>query len=197
MKILNYGFNIMGLKFKAILEFLPLILFMIFYKFYTMKIAIIALIISTAFSLLMMKLKNIKIPQLTLVGYAIMLIFGALTVYTDDAFFIKIKPTIINIIFASILVFDRFRKYNNKLIFKAIPTLRALPFAKLNNFILFWAGYFIFCSILNEIVWRNFDEETWVYFKVFGFMIINVVFLIVNLFLLRSYFNDKDIKTRF
>lgn len=187
----------MSLHLKAILEFLPLVLFLITYKFYTMKAAVAVLLIASAISLLIMKYKKIKIPQLTLIGYGIMLVFGSLTIYMDDTFFIKIKPTIINIIFASILIIDRFRAATNKLVCKGVPMLRALPIAKLNSFILFWAAYFIFCALLNELVWRNFEEETWVYFKVFGLMLINMAFFTINFFLLRGYFDGKNVKTRF
>lgn len=197
MNILNYGFNIMSLHLKAILEFLPLVLFLITYKFYTMNAAIAVLLVTSLISLLIMKYKRIKIPQLTLLGYGVMALFGGLTIYMDDTFFIKIKPTIINLIFASILIVDRFRAQGKKLICKGIPILNALPFNKLNRLTVFWAGYFIFCALLNEIVWRNFDEETWVYFKVFGLMIINITFFTINFFLLRGYFDDKNIKTRF
>lgn len=181
----------MGVHLKAILEFLPLVVFLATYKIYAMNIAVPALLMASVVSLLIMKYKGIKIPKLTLLGYGVLMVFGGLTVYTDDTFFIKIKPTIINLIFATILLIDRFRSPNNKLVCRAIPQLKVVPSTKLNKLIIFWSIYFVFCAILNELVWRNFDEETWVYFKVFGLMGINLIFFVINFILLRGSLEGK------
>jgi intracellular septation protein len=165
-----------------------------------MKAAIIALLLISFISLLIMKYKKLKLSYITLLGYLVLLGFGSLTIYTDDTFFIKIKPTIINLLFASILLIDRFKEPSKKLICKAIPLLSEIPVAKLNKMIIFWSLYFAFCALLNELVWRNFDEEFWVYFKVFGLMGVNLVFFIINFILLRSNLEDnlngRNIKVR-
>lgn len=175
----------MGLK--AILEFLPLLIFLITYKMLNLKIAIIMLMISSVASLIILKLKNIQITHLMLATYAIMLIFGGLTLYTDDIYFIKIKPTIINLIFGTILLIDRFMFKRVRIISKIIPIFKSLEMSKLNKLTLIWGLYFLFCALLNEIVWRNFSEQTWVYFKVFGFALINILFSILNIIVLRNF----------
>ena len=41
-----------------------------------------------------------------------------------------------------------------------------------------WAIFFIFLALLNEAIWRNFSTDFWVQFKVFGMMVISIIFSI-------------------
>jgi intracellular septation protein len=50
-----------------------------------------------------------------------------------------------------------------------------------------WMGFFLFLAALNEIVWRNFSESTWVSFKVFGILVLSAVFAMSQVVALRSY----------
>ena len=123
-----------------------------------------------------------KIPWMPIVTGAFVLFFGGLTLLLQDPDFIKLKPTIINLVFASILLVGlKFNKIFLKIAFQAF---------KLDDFIwkkltLRWSFFFIFLATLNEIVWRNFTSDQWVFFKVWiifpmtiGFMILFVLPLI-------------------
>ncbi|TIU65814.1 MAG: septation protein A, partial [Mesorhizobium sp.] len=39
-----------------------------------------------------------------------------------------------------------------------------------------WGLFFLFLAVLNEVMWRNFSEATWLYFKVWGTIPITLLF---------------------
>ena len=85
------------------------------------------------------------------------------------------KPTIINIIFAIVLIFGRilFKKNFLEFFLKTAFSLDELGWNKLNDR---WAYFFIFLAILNELIWRTQPETTWVNFKVWGILPLTFIF---------------------
>ena len=95
---------------KSLLKFLtdfgPLVVFFYFYKSSgnNLIVAIPPLIISTLIAVIVVYLLDKKVPVVPLVGAVIISVFGFLTIYFNNAIFIYIKPTIINLLFALILI---------------------------------------------------------------------------------------------
>ena len=119
------------------------------------------------------------------VGAVIVLLFGGLTIYFDNEVFFKMKPTIINLLFAAIL-------YGGILINK--PLLKYLLGAALKLedvgwriLTLRWIGFFIALAVLNEIVWRTQSTDIWVNFKVFGILPITFIFTMTQFPLIKKY----------
>ena len=115
----------------------------------------------------------------------IILIFGGLSWYFKDPIFIKMKPTIINIIFASAILIGN---YINKPLFKYLLG-RSVKLEDQGWFELGkrWAYFFIFLAVLNEIIWRNFSEDLWVNFKVFGILILTFIFSISQFPIIKKF----------
>ena len=141
----------------------------------------VATVIAVLFSYILEK----KIPIMPTVGAAIVLLFGGLTIYFDNDVFFKMKPTIINVLFAVIL-------YGGILINK--PLLKyllgaALKLEETGWKILTqrWIGFFIALAILNEIVWRTQSTDVWVNFKVFGILPITFIFTMMQFPLIKKY----------
>ena len=110
-----------------------------------------------------------------LISLVIIGLFGGLTLYFNDPIFIKLKPTILNGIFASILFISaRQKKPLLKLFLSHSVTLTDSNWIKLSYR---FAGFFCMVAILNEWVWRHYSESFWVNFKVFGIIGLTVVFL--------------------
>ena len=137
--------------------------------------AIPPLIIATLIAVIGVYLLEKKIPFIPLVGGIIISVFGGLTLYFDNPVFIYMKPTIVNIIFAAILIFGKifFDKNFLKFFLKTAFQLDDTGWNKLNSR---WAIFFIFLALLNEIVWRTQPEATWVNFKVWGILPITFIF---------------------
>jgi len=113
------------------------------------------------------------------------LVFGGLTLYLQNDTFIKMKPTIVNLIFASILLGGLvFGKSLLAYIFDSAFKLDDAGWKKLT---LRWGLFFVFLAILNEIVWRNFSTDFWVTFKVWGTMPISMAFMMAQLPLLKAH----------
>jgi intracellular septation protein len=115
-----------------------------------------------------------KLPVMPLVTAAFVLVFGGLTLWLADDLFIKLKPTIINLLFAAILFFGII---TNRLLIKLVLE-GALQMTDKGWRLITWAwiGFFIFLAAVNEIVWRNASTDFWVSFKVFGVMPMTIAF---------------------
>lgn len=125
------------------------------------------------------------IATMPLVTGVFVLVFGALTLYLNDDLFIKVKPTLVNGLFAAILFSGLFfGKSLLKIVFDGTFRLTTEGWRKLTWR---WAFFFVFLAILNEIIWRNFSTDFWVSFKVFGNMPITMVFAVAQVGLLQKY----------
>ncbi|MDC0409050.1 septation protein A [Pelagibacteraceae bacterium] len=173
---------------KFITDFGPLLIFFtIYYKSgNNLSTAIPPLIISTLIAVAIMYLVEKKIPYVPLIGAIVISLFGGLTLYFDNPIFIYMKPTIVNIIFAGILIVSNiyFNKNFLKLFLQTAFQLNDEGWKKLN---FRWAYFFIFLAILNEFVWRTQPETTWVNFKVWGMLPITIIFTAMQLPLINKY----------
>ena len=173
---------------KFITDFGPLLIFFtIYYKSgNSLTAAIPPLIISTLVAVAIMYFVEKKIPFVPLIGAVVISLFGGLTLYFNNPIFIYMKPTIVNVIFAAILIISKtyFSKNFLKLFLQTAFQLNEEGWNKLN---FRWAYFFIFLAILNEIVWRTQPETTWVNFKVWGMLPITIIFTAMQLPLIKKY----------
>lgn len=170
---------------KFIADFGPLLIFFIFYKKYGMNQAILPLIIATFISVVVFFWIEKKIPYLPLISALFVGVFGGLTIIFDNKVFFYMKPTIINLIFAVILIVGKiFEKSFLKLMLESNISLADEGWNILTNR---WIIFFIFLALLNELVWRLFGEDLWVKFKVFGILPITFVFLILQVKLIQKF----------
>jgi intracellular septation protein len=114
------------------------------------------------------------LPIMPIVTAVVVLIFGGLTLLLQDEHFIKLKPTIVNLLFAAALFAGLLmNKPLLKIVLDAVFDLTDEGWRKLT---LRWALFFLFLAALNEVVWRGFSTDTWVSFKVFGVMPLTFIF---------------------
>ena len=88
---------------KFALDFGPLLVFFVTYKFAGLMAATAAIMAATLVSLLAQYLLERKLAAAPLLTALVVGVFGGLTLALDDATFVKLKPTIINVLFAIIL----------------------------------------------------------------------------------------------
>jgi len=161
----------------ALLEYLPLIIFFIFYKFADLYWATGSLIVTSALQILYYVYKKQPIPKRNWIFFGLIAVFGGLTIFFHDDAFIKWKVTIINGIFAIALIVSK-QLFNKNLIKEMMGEALPLPENIWTRLNLAWATFFISCAILNIYIAYNFSQETWVNFKVFGLMGLTFVFAI-------------------
>ena len=177
---------------KQLFEFFPLIVFfVVYYKSdKDLYLSITAVIIATLISLVALYIKERKISTMMLVSTVILIVFGGLSIFLKNDIFFKIKPTIINALFAIILIGSTFfNKPVLKMLLNSSMKLTDQGWSLMNKL---WSGFFIFLALLNEIVWRTQTTDVWVNFKVFGIMGITIVFTIIQIPLLKKHFIDLD-----
>tara|TARA_B100000686_G_C16607797_1_gene872152 strand:+ start:526 stop:1065 length:540 start_codon:yes stop_codon:yes gene_type:complete len=170
---------------KIFIDIGPLAVFFIFYVRGDLKSAILPFMIATIIAVLFSYIIEKKIPIMPTVGAFIILVFGGLSIYFDNEVFFKMKPTIINLLFALIL-------YGGILADKLLLKYLLGNALKLQNegwLILTrrWVSFFIALAILNEIIWRTQSTDIWVNFKVFGILPITFLFTLSQFRILKKY----------
>lgn len=171
---------------KLILEMGPLVAFFGLNSQYGIMTATAGFMIATAISLVLSKLLMKKIPTMPLVSGVVVLVFGGLTLYLDDDLFIKLKPTITNVLFGSILLtaFWGFKKPLLKIVMGDTMPINDEGWGILS---VRWGLFFLFLAVLNEVIWRNFSTDFWVAFKVWGVMPITLTFAICQIPIMTRY----------
>jgi intracellular septation protein len=125
------------------------------------------------------------LPIMPLVTAIIVVVFGTLTIVLHDELFIKVKPTIIYVLFGGILLGGlAFGKSLLGVVFDSVFHLTEEGWRKLT---LRWALFFFGLAVLNEIVWRTQSTDVWVSFKVFGVMPLTFIFAALQYPLLTRY----------
>ena len=174
------------IKFAA--DFGPLLIFFIIYfsNENDLKLAIPPFIVATLIALVVVYFLEKKIPMVPLVSGILITFFGGLTLYFDNKVFFYMKPTIINILFASVWFFGKYftQKPLLKVFFQNAFDLEDDGWKKLNYR---WIGFFIFIALLNEAVWRTQSEAFWVNFKVWGLLPISFLFAVSQVPLINKY----------
>ena len=173
---------------KFVADFGPLLVFFIIYfnNENNLKIAIPPFIIATLVSLIVIYLLEKRIPMVPLASGILITLFGGLTLYFDNKIFFYMKPTIINLLFAGVLFFGKYftEKPLLKIFFQNSFDLEAIGWKYLTQR---WIYFFIFLALLNEVIWRTQTEVFWVNFKVWGLLIISLVFAASQITIINKY----------
>lgn len=163
----------------------PLLVFFVVFAAWGILAAAAAYAGATLLSLAIGWYLRRRLPVLPLVSAGLVTLFAGLTIALDDALFIKIKPTVTNGFFAAAIGIGWLFGF------------RLLPRILAPNLVLDSAGerlltlrvtlYLAALAAANEVVWRSVSLETWVLFKVFVLVALNLLFGWSQLALLRRH----------
>jgi len=175
---------------KLTIDLGPIMLFALAYWKFGLFYATGTLMAASVISLIASKLLLRRIEIMPAVTAAIVLVFGGLTLWLQDSAFIKMKPTIVYLIFAAILFVGLATRRNFlSHLFGQIFNLTNEGWRLLT---IRWACFFVALAIANELIWRNFSEQVWIYTKVFGFTGITMIFAILQIGLLKRFEAKSD-----
>ncbi len=185
---------------KLVLELGPLVLFFVFNArgerlmaafpalaafrepiFLATAVFMVAIVVALTASWLLTR----RLAIMPVVTGIVVLVFGGLTLILHDDLFIKLKPTIVNLLFAGVLLGGlAFGKSLLGYVFDEAFRLTAEGWRILT---LRWGLFFLVLAALNEFVWRNFSTDTWVAFKVWGVMPITIAFTLTQMPLIQRH----------
>ncbi len=175
---------------KLLFELGPIIAFFATYKLSNFILATSIMIGVTVFCLVTSYFLDKKISLPLLISGAILIFLGITTIYSSDPKYMKMKPTIVYVVFGTSLLLDSYRKkrYLKNILGDSLP-LKDIAWEVLA----FRSGcYFFGMAVLNEIVWRTQTENFWVNFKVFGMTPITLLFLATQIpFVKNNFIKDK------
>ncbi len=159
-------------------------------------LATFAAIVATLLQVAWVKLRHGKVGGMLWLSFCLIVVFGSLTLYFQNANFIKWKPTILYwLMGASLLVSNAFLKKNY--IKTMMAELISAPETIWNKLNLAWVIFFTLMGFLNLYIAFNFSTDTWASFKLFGTSGIMFVFMIAQTMLLKNYLiepNDESKK---
>jgi len=168
---------------KLAIELAPLAIFFLVNWKFGIFYATGVFMLATAAALAVAWVRLRKVAVMPLVTGAFVLVFGGLTLYLHNDTFIKLKPTLVNLLFAAILFYGLLA---NKPLLKIVLG-EAISLSEEGWRLLTWrwAGFFVVLAALNELVWRTLSTDTWVSFKLFGIMPLTLLFGIAQIGLIR------------
>jgi intracellular septation protein len=161
---------------KTILDFAPLALFFVAYKFAGLYAATATVIVACIASLGVGWWFDRKISPVPLFTAVIVAVLGGLTLYLQNATFIKMKPTIVYALLGFCLIGG---ELSDKSVMKHIlGTTVRMDAAGCRGMAMRFGGFFLVMAAINELIWRNYSENFWVNYHTFGAMALTVLFAV-------------------
>lgn len=178
---------------RPVIEFFPILLFFVVYKFYDIYTATSALIAATLVQMLLFWMMYRKIESMQWITLVLVIIFGGATLYLRDEQFIKWKLTIIEWLFGSAFLFTQFvgEKTFVERIFGAHLELPGALWKRLN---LSWAAFFYSVGAINIYVMKHYDTDDWVHFKTFGVPGLMIAFTVIQMAFIYKHIPDQENK---
>jgi intracellular septation protein len=178
---------------KLLVDFLPIVLFFIAYKFgggeytfdgqtYDLKgiyVATAVMIVATIIQVSYNWLAHRKVEKSHLITLVLVVVLGGLTLWLQNPDFIKWKPTAVNWLFAGVFI-GAYLFTDKTLLERMMAEHIQLPNKIWGRLNIAWILFFIISGLLNLYVAFNFDEDTWVDFKLFGMLGLTLVFIVLQ-----------------
>lgn len=175
---------------RFLIDFFPLVLFFAAYKYQDIYLATGVLMAATVLQTALIYGIDRRLQTLQKVTLMLVLVFGALTLGLHDERFIKWKPTVLYTSMAVALAAAQWIWKKNFLMLMLDSHLR-LPahiWARLTHA---WVAYFLFMAALNAYVAALYSTETWVNFKLWGYVFPLMFIVAQGLYVARYVRNDQ------
>ena len=176
----------MNQLYKLLIEAGPLVIFFVANAqvgiFNATAIFMVVMIVAMIAAKVLLK----EISLMMWISVGLVVVFGSATIYFEDETFIKLKPTILYSLFAATLLLGTALKkpFIRTVMEAGFPPMEDIAWDKMN---FRWGLFFVFCALLNEYVWRNYDTDTWIAAKLWLFMPLSFVFALSQLPLIMKY----------
>lgn len=184
---------------KQIVDLVPLVIFVaVYFATKDMILATSVLICVTALQLAYVWFTQKKIEKPLLYTALAVFVLGGMTVFFKDQTFIKWKPTVLYWAFALVLAGSHFygeRPLARKMVeglLKQVPDMKlTIPDRTWTHLSIAWVSFFSSLGAVNLVVAYQFDEATWVSFKLIGLTVLLMLFMFAQ-FAYLSRFADHE-----
>ncbi|MEO3427682.1 septation protein A [Pelagibius sp. CAU 1746] len=170
---------------RQLVDYGPLAAFFAVYWLADLTSATVAIMVATAVALVLALAIERRVPPMPVVTAVIVGVFGGLTLWLDDDTFIKMKPTIVQLIFAAVLFGGLL--FKRPLLKPLLGTAWPLDDEGWHKLSFRFALFFLVMAALNEAVWRTQSTDFWVTFKVFGILVLTFVFVASQIYFMRAH----------
>lgn len=206
---------------KLLLDFLPIVLFFVSFKWagsdpahaqqimepllssissatiqasqLPILVATTVAIIVTVLQILIQKALGKKVENMQWVGLALIVVFGGFTLVLQNETFIKWKPTVLYLAMAAGFLIAHFFKRNPiQLMMKGQIELPEHAWAKL---LWAWVLFFVVMALANIAIAYGFSTEVWVDFKLFGSLGATFAFVIAQGFYMSKHMKPSGEQT--
>jgi intracellular septation protein len=176
---------------QFVIDLLPVIAFFIAYKLAGIYVATAILIVGVLIQTAVSWIRHRKVSGMLLTSAVLVVVFGGLTLLVHDATFIKWKPSVVSWLFAAAFLASQFMP-GQPIIQRMLGENVTLDARDWNRLNLMWVGFFFIEGVLNLYVAYNFDEATWVNFKLFGLMALTLLFALAQGFWISRRAEHED-----
>jgi len=176
---------------KLLFDMFPLLLFFAAYKFYDVYVATAVAIVASIVLIIWLKMTGKPVEKMQWLALGVIVVFGGLTLALQDETFIKLKPSVLYLAFALILVGGRL--FAGKDLIKSVMGGQINmpdPQWKLLNWA--WIAFFLAMALLNVFIAYTYSTDIWVQFKVFGAMGLTFVFIIAQVLWMSRYMIEEE-----
>ncbi len=158
------------LLFNLVVEFGPLVLFLVMFEFFNFQVATIILVVTTFVVMISGYIVQKRIALFPLFASGSVVVFGLATIFLKDANFIIIKDSLFYGIFGSIIIISLLM---NRLVLKDLfYKLFAISDRGWKIVSWRWGIFMILLAVSNEIFRIGFSEEIWVRYKTYALLVL-------------------------
>jgi intracellular septation protein len=136
------------------------------------------------------KLRGGKVDKMLWASFGIITILGIATFMLHDRTIIQWKPTVLYWFISITLIGAAL--FGKNLIKSIMSVQLELPETIWSRLNLSWAVFFAILGVVNLVVARNFSYNTWLDFKVFGIMILMLIFSVLQMVMLNKYLDKEE-----
>jgi intracellular septation protein len=184
---------------KLLFDFLPALLFFVTLKIYGVFEATAVAMVAGVIQIGWLHYRS-KVQIIHIVTVVMIVVFGGLTLYLQDPFYFKLKPSIVYWLFAIILFTTQW--FGEKpAIQHVMGSQLKMPEHAWRSMNLGWGIFFTLIGFLNIYIayfyGSDLPEETqtehWAAFKVFGFLPLTLAFAVIQMLFLAKYIETEKV----
>jgi intracellular septation protein len=181
---------------QALIDFLPVIAFVATYWLSgDMSLAIMVIMGAVTLQITATWLIKRELNKMLVASAVLVIVLGGISLALDNPLFFKWKPTGLYWLFAMAFLGSQFigeRPLAQRMMTSVSQDGLDLPDRVWRQLNLAWVLFFIVAGIANIYVAYNYEEATWVNFKLFGLLGITFVFLLLQSLWMSQYLDEES-----